>query len=100
MAETNVKIRVGVKDAVAAALKYVAEVLPKNQYSRVTLEEIDIDEKEDFWLITIGLEEPEPDNSNPLAAAARQQQSRKKEYKMVRVDARTGNVRSMTIRSV
>lgn len=89
--------RIGVKDAVRIARQYIADVygqLPPN----LLLEEIEVTEDGRCWLVTYGFdraEDAEPDNpfrATPTAVAARA-------FKLVRIDAYSGEPLAMKIRT-
>lgn len=81
---------IGVKDAVAAATRFAADVY--GEELRPTLEEVEPSSDERYWLITLGF----ADTSNPFAAIAGKRLDRS--YKVFKVDAENGAVLSMKIR--
>jgi hypothetical protein len=85
--------RIGVKDAVQAAMAAIRELLPASELNDLRLEEVDQSEDERFWLITLGFYPPSEGPLAPLARAPRK-------YKVFTVDADTGKVRSMKIRAI
>ena len=79
------------KDAVMAASKYYIEVtgLP---FKGVSVEEVELTEDRRFWLVTLGL---------PQASLAGMLVSRDAlDYKIFKVNSKTGQVLSMKIRNV
>ncbi len=74
----------GAKDAVSIALSYVQDMIPGIGYP--TLEEIELSEEEEYWLVTIGYDD-------------RSVYPSERKYKIIKVDAVTGEVISMKIRS-
>lgn len=88
--------RIGVKEAVQAARAAVQELLPASDLNDLQLEEVEQSEDEKYWLITLGFyERPTGIESqiNPFAKGARK-------YKLFKVDAESGKVRAMKIRTV
>jgi hypothetical protein len=90
---------IDVKQAVKAAIQFAEEALGPEEAGGARLEEIEMTSDEAFWLITLGL----PDRAilegrtawETLAGA-----SGKRDYKVFKVDVRTGKVVSMKMRNV
>lgn len=81
------------KDAVLAAGRYFAEITGIS--SGVTVDEVELQETEargKYWMVTLGY----VDTSGPIPFSL----ERKKVYKALKVDARTGKVLSMKIRDI
>ena len=99
--------KLDVKKAVRLATKYFADLYSEKKYSDLGLEEVELSEDGDFWLITLGFNEPES-----LAESARARQisgslasilavpGSKRKFKLFKVDAHSGRVVSMKIRRV
>ena len=85
---------IGVKDAVGAATRFAEELYGPREDLGLTLEEVELSSDDRHWLITLGL----VDRANPFAALAGGLAQR--DYKIFKVDAETGEVVSMKIRSV
>lgn len=85
---------IDVKTAVQAAVRYARELYGESNDLTLMVEEVEPSADERYWLITLSL----TDRSNPFATLARANQGRS--YKIFEVDAETGAVRSMKIRSV
>lgn len=87
---------IDVKEATQLAVSYFEDLYGEDTYSNVLLEEVERDEKDGnpYWLITIGFTDhtPEAGPLGPLESSRR--------YKRFRIDAETGEVVSMKIRSV
>jgi hypothetical protein len=80
---------ISAKEAVVAASEYLAEVA--GVASRVSVEEIELNETGSRWLITLGYFDT---MGSPTALMG------KKSYKIFDVDAKTGEVVAMKIREV
>ncbi|MEM9538620.1 MAG: hypothetical protein AAGA60_03815 [Cyanobacteria bacterium P01_E01_bin.42] len=100
------KTLIDVRDAVAAATKYFQEVRERiGNLKDLRLEEIELSDDEKFWLITLGFEivpqnSPIPDIvRDPLFPKIERKES-EREYKIFKIDAKTGEVKSMKIRIV
>lgn len=85
---------IDVRTAVQAAVRYARELYGENNDLTLMVEEVEPSEDERYWLITLSLS----DRSNPFATLARANHGTS--YKIFEVDAATGAVRSMKIRSV
>ncbi|HEY2892824.1 MAG TPA: hypothetical protein VGJ16_01380 [Pirellulales bacterium] len=87
--------KIGVKEAVQSATSAIKELLAPDSLSNLRLEEVEQTDDERYWLITLGFDDPTAVESlmGPLARATRK-------YKVFTVDAETGKVRAMKIRSV
>lgn len=87
---------IDVKEATQIALSYFEDLYGEDAFSNVLLEEVERDEEKStaYWLITIGFSEHD-ERGGPLKVL---ELSRR--YKRFRIDAETGEVVSMKIRSV
>ena len=91
--------KVDAKQAARLSLDYFNELFPNAVISNVALEEVELLEDENCWLITLGFDEPL--RHKPLAAInvfgppppARQ-------FKIFKVDTKTAKVISMKIRKL
>lgn len=86
-ATTNGNRLITVEEAVKAAAQHMQRLFPDAQDMRV--EETELTEDDLHWAITLGFRIPEA--LNPFG---------RREYKLFVIDARTGVVRAMKIRSV
>lgn len=86
---------IDVKEATQIALSYFEELYGEDAFSNVLLEEVERDEEDDttYWFITIGFTERQ--QRGPLGQLATSRR-----YKRFKIDAETGKVVSMKIRSV
>lgn len=87
-----------VKEAAQIAFDYFNDLYADAPISNVMLEEIERSESEgeSYWLITLGFTDESQTTSGPLASVTRSP----RRYKVLEVDAKTGEVKSMKIRSV
>ena len=92
-----------VKEAVEKAKKYVAEIFEGESIENLGLEEVVYDDEAVVWKMTVGFNRPWDQIKNladALSAASEGQipEWRRRSYKIVRIDDRTGRVISMTNR--
>lgn len=87
---------IDVKEATQVALEYFQDIYSDESFSEVRLEEVEREEEGDttYWLITIGFTERKKEG--PLG----QLPTSSRRYKRFKIDAETGEVISMKIRSV
>lgn len=87
---------IDLKEATQVALSYFEEIYGEHAFSNVLLEEVERDEEDDtpYWFITIGFTDKQREGGpfGNLASSRR--------YKRFKIDAETGEVVSMKIRSV
>lgn len=84
---------IDVKEAVKIARSYVADLF--SDAGGLALEEVEFSEEKGAWLITIGFSVREP--QSPLDALGLKYD---RKYKLIHVDAETGEVKSVKIRPV
>lgn len=92
-----------VKEAVEKAKKYTAEVFEGESIENLGLEEVVYDGEAVVWKVTVGFNRPWDQIKNladALSAASDGQipEWRRRSYKIVQIDDRTGKVISMTNR--
>jgi hypothetical protein len=92
--------RLNIKQAVATALKHFLEVFPDLANSRVMLEEVE--ETDRFFLVTVGYDVQKNSIPSNLAGnlASIMGGGVERKYKTVTIDAATGRVSSIKIRSI
>ena len=83
--------KIDAKKAAKIALEYLEDLFPDS--SGYELEEIDTSEDERFWLITIGM----VDNNSPTLTTL---SGKAKKFKIIKIDNKNGNVKSVKIRKV
>ncbi len=94
---------VNVKQAVQAAREHISDLFGDEQPYNIGLEEVFYNEADDAWEVTIGFSRPwkeQPAGVANSAANIFQPPQTGRDYKVVRVDGRTGEVRSVKMRSV
>jgi formyltetrahydrofolate synthetase len=100
---------IDVKQAVAIATQYFLNLVGGESVSDLLLEEVELSDDERFWHVTLSAVLPAPMGEGSatiglaaaLEAAARgSAQLRRRVYKVFKVDASTGTVRSMKMRMV
>jgi hypothetical protein len=90
---------VDVKQAVSKAMGYLKELYQIDQFKDVLLEEVDLSEDNKFWNVTIGFTRGQESTSGgPMATLIGQSAEFKRDYKVFRIDAETGDLRSMMSR--
>lgn len=98
--------KVDAKQAAKLSLEYFKELFPNATISNIALEEVELLEDENRWLITLGFDEPpRPRTSshvqiNKSFADLFGTASPTRKFKVFKVDARTGKVISMRIRKL
>lgn len=81
--------KLDVHQAVKAAITFFEESFSVMRLRNVQLEEVDLTEDGNLWLITLGYDDPAISSTpSPLDALTRPRPLRK--YKVVHVDAKTG----------
>jgi hypothetical protein len=91
---------IGIRAAVQAARKYMKEA-NEGTLEDVQLEETELTDDDETWLITLSFLRKEPLSDAPWqTAVGALYQNKVRVYKTVTVDARTGKARSMKIRTV
>ncbi|MHB0873759.1 MAG: hypothetical protein ACYC2J_11375 [Acidithiobacillus ferrooxidans] len=84
-----------VKEVVESAKHYIMDIYQEEKITNVGLEEVDFDEKNNVWFVTIGFSRPWDEPRNPLAALAGQGAYVKRTFKTVRVLDKDGKIRSI-----
>ena len=74
-----------VKEAVAIAKDYVADMFESEKITDIGLEEIEYDEFENLWRITIGFSRPWDQNIGSLLAAASSHRYKRRTYKRIAI---------------
>jgi hypothetical protein len=83
---------VDVKEAAQRASEYFAGLYQDQGLSNVQLEEVELTDDGKFWLITLSYPGPRELGTFNI--------SPKRKYKLFKIDAKTGDVKSMKIRKV
>lgn len=94
---------IDVKNAVKTAYNYMREVYPEPPEG-LRLEEVELSEDGEEWLITMGYNEevppPSARNSAQMLAQVGRQATMTRTYKRLIIDGETGKVKAMRIRAV
>ena len=92
---------VDVKEAAKQAADYFRKIYSDKPYTDVLLEEVELSDDEKYWLITLSYEYELPIFSLPsgLDPFGKRKDGPRK-YKLFKIDADTGNVKAMKIRSL
>jgi hypothetical protein len=83
---------VDVKEAAQRASDYFADLYGEQGVLNVQLEEVELTDDGKFWLITLSYPGPREPGTFTVYP--------KKKYKVFKIDAKTGDVKSMKIRKV
>ncbi len=87
------------KEAVQRAFAHFQDIFEGEELTNIGLEEVIFDEDADVWKVTIGFSRPW-DYTEPGLITALQPRHPTREYKLVTIDNRTGEMKSITIREV
>lgn len=97
-AKQQSKALIDVKQAVKAAVEYFAKLYSDKQYSDLLVEEVELSETKRRWLITLSYaSEPPPE---PTIGQLLGGKERPRRYKVFEIEAATGKVNAMRMRSV
>lgn len=93
---------INVKEAVSIAFQYMSDLFDTSKFHDFLLEEVELSENGKWWLVTIGWSRPVPPNEviqNPMTSILGQSKiTYRRSYKVFKIDASNGEVRSMKIR--
>lgn len=88
---------VDVKEAVSSATEFVKNLYKFSNLAEFMLEEVEISSDEQYWFVTFGFNRPHrKPEAHPLDILKSPQIVRV--YKVIKVDAKTGQAQSMKIR--
>jgi hypothetical protein len=100
----NKEDRVSIRSAVDTALDYVRSLYANNRPQDIMLEEVEFSETDNQWLITVGFSLPEVKaetvEHQPLVIHSKTIQALSRRYKVINIDAVTGEAVSMKIRAI
>ena len=96
---------IDVKEAIKIANEYFVDLYAEQKYSDILLEEVEYDEDDNVWHITLGYSPPRTileDVKDPLSPLSHLSSfsTIDRKYKIFRIDAETSNVLSMKIRTL
>ena len=89
-----------VKEAVKKAIEYIADVFESEHPENIGLEEVVLNESKDTWEVTIGFSRPWDHHPKGGLVTGLQPQNPKRQYKVVRLDNKTGEIESIKIREI
>lgn len=92
---TDTSVRIGVKDAVSSAMEFVRDMYDGQGLRDLLLEEVELAQAGNQWLVTIGFLLARDESTSILTPATRRLA---RQYKVVAVDALSGQPVSMKIR--
>ena len=85
---------IDVKEAVRRATEYAVSLYAPEQLQDLRLEEVELGD-DGFWYVTLGFLRQPASSLNPLLQMSRFQ----REYKVVKIDAQSGEVKALKMRS-
>lgn len=89
-----------VKEVVTHAKQHVLDLFAEESLTNVGLEEVELDEQANEWVVTIGFSRPWDEPRNALAALAAPSAYARRAYKIVRVSNANGTILSIKNREV
>jgi hypothetical protein len=93
--------KIDVKEAVRKVVAYFSKLYPKLVAgANLMLEEVEESEDGSYWLVTLGYDMHRQASSLPGALRAMYGPEVERNYKVFKVDAKTGRIVSMKIRSL
>jgi hypothetical protein len=94
---TESSFRVGVKDAVKAAMSFINEMYDGEPLKDVLLEEVEMAQEANAWLVTVGFSLPQEEAGANAPAGSKRL---KRIYKIVTINAQSGVPLAMKIREL
>ena len=88
---------IDVRSAVEVARNYLYQVM--DPFQGLRLEETELSEDREYWLITLGFDRPVGDHLDPLQAVVNNKKY-EREYRIFKIDAHSKEVQSMKIREL
>ncbi len=88
-----------VKEAVKKAIEYIADVFKSERPGSIGLEEVILNEDANTWEVTISFSRPW-DYPKVGLVTGFQPQNPKRQYKIVRIDNKSGEVKSIKMREI
>jgi len=82
-----------VKEVIKIATDYIKELYSADEIKDLSLEEVEISEDNKFWIVTMAFTRQMMQPLNPMEAMSGPKFARF--YKELKIDAKTGQVRSM-----
>lgn len=88
-----------VKDAVKKAIDYIADIFESEHPENIGLEEVVLNENDNTWEVTVGFSRPWDHQKGGLLASM-QSLNPQRQYKIVKIDNESGEVKSIKIRGI
>lgn len=89
------------RDAIGIAKRYLSEVFDEENILNLGLEEIEYDEAQKTWNVTLGFSRPWNQQRNVLSALVQDEHSSlRRDYRVVRVRESDGEVTSIKLREM
>ena len=95
--------QIGIKKAVQIAFLEVQTLFEKEHYMDLGLEETELTDNDEYWLITVGYNIKNPNRTDSpidLVTGSGSLDPLIRKYKTFKIEAKTGKVRSMKIREI
>lgn len=89
-----------VKEAVKKAIVYVADIFESERPENIGLEEVVLNEGDNMWEVTVGFSRPWDHQRPNLLVATLQSRNPQRQYKVVRIDNESGEIKSIKIRGI
>ncbi len=95
---------IDVRSAVEAARNYLQQVMdqlidPGSPMQGLRLEETELSDDKQHWLITLGFDRPMGEHLDPIQSIVNSKKY-ERDYRIFKIDAQTGKVQSMKIREL
>ncbi len=87
---------IDVKEAVKIAINYANEIFPDEKFDKISLEEVELDDKRPFWYVTLGMGKFVQDS--PFDIMSGKGAKLVVKYKVFKIHRETGQVHSMKMR--
>jgi hypothetical protein len=87
---------IDVKEAVKIAIDFTKDILSSENIHQITLEEVELDEAQRFWYITLGIAKIV--RESPFAVFEAKGSKLLVKYKILKINRESGEVVSMKIR--
>ena len=96
---------VSVKEAVNSAFKFIENLYEGEDFADLSLEEVELSKDEDYWLVTVGFTRTyskplEKVTVSPIFEPLSRTYVTNRDYKIVKIDANTGDAKSVKIRNI
>ncbi|CCF85538.1 hypothetical protein [Nitrolancea hollandica] len=99
--DTAAQSGVTVKEAVRLARAYLLDLFENESLPNLRLEEVELSDDGSHWLVTYGFTASEKDIEQPLFKGFGPSTTRtRRDYKIIKINAQTGEPVSMTIREL